>query len=198
MAPPPERGLPAPRSSRCAVGPPRGKMPALRCCGAAAPFSQRSLRKSVAPNRALPHDPFRGEPRREIARVRSGLHLDARRSARLGARRSSRPVECWIECSREPRTSRIPSRRGTLAPHTDALAVTSDRTRRRRGVSLRAKGWSLPRETGTRSLGPPSLPLLVWGQTHSRDRRPLNGHWAAVLGTRHSGRTLSVAVPPPG
>ena len=47
MASPPERGLPAPRSSRCAVGPPRGKMPALRCCGAAAPFSQRSLRKSV-------------------------------------------------------------------------------------------------------------------------------------------------------
>ena len=47
MASPPERGLPAPRSSRCAVGPPRGKMPALRCCGAAAPFPQRSLRKSV-------------------------------------------------------------------------------------------------------------------------------------------------------
>ena len=33
-----------------------------------------------------------------------------------------------------------------LSPHTTFLAVTGDRTRRRRGVSRRAKGWSLPRE----------------------------------------------------
>ena len=115
----------------------------------------RALRRHSlggAPNRALPTNPLVGcfvERPSRLAPIHKSTtaHVDLRRSARLGARRSSRSPKCWLRCSKKWTTSQIASR-GTPREHLRLLEdVASRKGRPRRSSWLRSRAQN-PRPAG--------------------------------------------------